>query len=132
MLAHAFTELPDECCGLLAGRLVPEEGGAVPGAVVVKRYPLVNAAHSPKEYESDPKSLLDAFKDMRQLELEMLAIYHSHPTSDPVPSRKDLERNFYGADALHFIISLKDPEPRLAGWWLTDVDFRPAEWEYHE
>ena len=30
---------------------------------------------------------------MRVRGLEMLAVYHSHPTSRPVPSRTDLERH---------------------------------------
>src|SRR5262245_30819973 len=98
MLAQALSESPNECCGLLAGR----EGG------VTHRYPLRNALASPVRYESDPRDLLAADKDMRQQGTELLAIYHSHPTSEPVPSRTDLERNFYGSEVVHLIISIKD------------------------
>ena len=69
MLAQAVSELPNECCGLLAGR----------GDRVTHRYPLSNALASPVRYESDPRAMFAAFKDMRQQRTDLLAIYHSHP-----------------------------------------------------
>src|SRR5262249_42585040 len=88
MVAQARAELPNECWGLLAGRV---EGGV--GRVEV-RYPLVNVAASPVEYLSNDKVLFETDRDMRRRGIQELAVYHSHPTSDPVPSRKDLEQNF--------------------------------------
>ncbi len=123
MYAHARTELPNECCGLLAGRV--EEGVGR----VERRYTLVNALASPVEYESEPRSLLDAFRDMHHRGLDELAFYHTHPTSDPVPSAKDLARNYYGEAVIHLIISLKGGEPRMRGWWLGAETFREAEWK---
>ena len=123
MVAQAQMELPNECCGLLAGTI-----GTDGIARIERRYPLVNALASPTEYESDPASIFAASKDMRERGLEVLAVYHSHPTSDPIPSCKDLERNYQG-DVVHFIIGLKGPEPDVRGWWLTTDAFRAAEWE---
>jgi len=97
MLAQAVSELPNECCGLLAGR----------DGQVTHRYPLTNALGSPVRYESDPKELFAAYKDMRRQGTDQLAIYHSHPMSDPVPSRTDLEQNYHGPDMVYLIISLK-------------------------
>jgi proteasome lid subunit RPN8/RPN11 len=130
MIAQARAELPNECCGLLAGRVIPE-GPAAPGTPVGEVqacYPLVNAAASPVEYLSEPRSMFEAVRDMRQLGIEVLAVYHSHPTSEPIPSRKDRERN-YSPDVVNLIISLKSGEPQLRGWWLTEQDFREAAWE---
>jgi proteasome lid subunit RPN8/RPN11 len=126
MVAHAQTELPNECCGLLAGKLV---GGEPCHGVVEKRYPLVNQTASPTEYLSDGRSMLDAQKDMRRLDIHELAIYHSHPSSPPVPSRKDLERNVYGTMAMHLIISLEGNRVQMQGWWLTETEYREAEIE---
>ena len=129
MLSHAKAELPNECCGLLAGR-TPEER-AMPGDPVARVqacYPLVNAAASPVEYLSEPRSIFEAVREMRRLGLEIVAAYHSHPTSEPVPSRKDRERN-YSADVMNLIISLKGDEPVVRGWWLTEQGFREAKWE---
>ena len=128
MLAQAVAERPLECCGLLAGP-------AVPGASerrVVRRYPLVNAAASPIEYESDSRSMLNAFKDMRRQGWDLLAVYHSHPTSPPTPSRKDIERNYYGDELVHFIISLQSAQPEVRGWHLSENHFRQAEWRVLE
>src|SRR5262249_12455387 len=116
MVAQALTELPNECCGLLAGA----------GGRVTHRYPLTNAAASPARYDAEPRSLFAAFKDMRVQGIELLAIYHSHPTSDPIPSRTDLERNGYGPEVVHLIISLKDGEPRVRGWRLDVDGYREA------
>jgi proteasome lid subunit RPN8/RPN11 len=129
MLGHARAELPNECCGLLAGALPDASEPGV--ARVVRRYPLVNAAASPREYLSDEQSMFTAVKDMHRLRLDVLAVYHSHPTSEPVPSRTDLERN-YSPGVVNFIISLMSAEPEIRAWWLSDSDYRQAEWELTE
>jgi proteasome lid subunit RPN8/RPN11 len=121
MFAHARCELPNECVGLLAGVI---SGGM---GRVVKRYPLVNAAASPREYLSQPESMFAAYRDMRERGLEILGVYHSHPSSDPVPSRTDLERN-YGGEVVNFIISLKNEAPELRGWWLKESSYEELEW----
>ena len=97
MLVHALAEQPNECCGLLAG--VVEEGA---GRVTV-RYPLVNALGSATRYESEPRTLFQAHRDMRERGLEVLAVYHSHPSSLPIPSKTDLERN-WSEDAVNLIV----------------------------
>ena len=128
MLAQATAELPLECCGLLAGP--PSQDGL---ALCVRRcYPLVNAAASPTEYESEAHSILAADKDMRAMGWTVLAIFHSHPTSPPVPSRKDVERNYYGDTVVHLIISLQSAQPEVRGWWLTDAGVFEADWKVVE
>jgi proteasome lid subunit RPN8/RPN11 len=128
MVAQALAEQPLECCGLLAGVL---EGGV---GRVVKAYPLVNALASPVEYLWEGHSTLAAMRDLTANNLDILAVYHSHPTSPPVPSRKDLEQNgnvrdFLG-DLVHLIISLSDKPPLVRGWWLDEkAGYREAEWE---
>lgn len=119
MIAQAQAEQPHECCGLLAG---PSP------AVVTHRYPLINDLASAVEYLSDPKSMFDAVRDMRRHGIDVVAVYHSHPTSAPVPSRTDLERN-YSPEVVNFIISLKNAVPEVRGWWLTADSYREAEWE---
>ena len=69
-----------------------------------------------------------AIRAMLQRGLVELAVYHSHPTSAPVPSRTDLERN-YSPEVVNVIISLAGEAPSVRAWWLTDTDYREAEWE---
>jgi proteasome lid subunit RPN8/RPN11 len=124
LLVQARFELPNECCGLLAGRVVGEIGR------VTLRLPLVNVAASPKEFLSEPRSMLQAEKQMRAGGLDLLAVYHSHPTSPPTPSRTDLERNIHGVGVMHLIISLEKSQPEMRGWWLLETVADPAEWEF--
>jgi proteasome lid subunit RPN8/RPN11 len=126
MVEHARAELPNECVGLLAGRFEDGPGGRV--GRVEHRYPLINALASPTRFYADDKSMLKAHSDMRKHGWDVLAIYHSHPTSKPEPSRTDLERNNWPG-VVSFIISLKEAEPEVRGWWLTDRDYREAEWD---
>lgn len=126
MVAQASAELPNECCGVLAAK-TPATPVTMP-IVIEQVYPLINAARSPVEYLSDDESMFAAIRDMRKHGREIVAVYHSHPTSDPIPSRKDLERN-YSELVVNFIISLKVGKPEMRGWWLADNAYREAEWE---
>ena len=121
VLAHARAELPAECCGLLAGTVADGVGR------VTLHLPLVNALASATEYESDPRSMLAAHKAMRAAGVDVLAVYHSHPTSEPIPSRRDRERN-YGERIVNLIVGLKGAEPTVRGWWLTADGAQEADW----
>ncbi|MBY0460285.1 MAG: M67 family metallopeptidase [Gemmataceae bacterium] len=117
MIEHAFAESPVECCGLLAGHARDGVG------VVTARFAIANELGSPTEYRTDARDLFRAFRAMREGGLELMAIYHSHPLSAPVPSRRDLDQNTYGESVAHVIIGLF-PEPAVRVWWLGESDYR--------
>jgi proteasome lid subunit RPN8/RPN11 len=119
IIAQAKAELPNECCGLLAGLVLPQGEMASVGRVL-QRYPLVNNAASPKEYLAHDRHLFDAYRDMRDRGLDLLAVYHSHPVSAAVPSKTDLERNYFD-NVMHLILSLQADAPVLRGWWLGET-----------
>ena len=121
LIAHARGAAPLECCGLLAGRVADGVG------VVTARCPIENALRSSTEYETDARGMLFAFRSMREREIELLAIYHSHPASEPVPSRRDIERNTYGESVVHLIVSLAGAEAAVRAWWLTETGCREAD-----
>jgi proteasome lid subunit RPN8/RPN11 len=121
MVSQALAERPNECCGLLAGVIVEGIGR------VVRQLPLVNAAASPTLYESEPRSMFEAIRAMMREKLDVVAVYHSHPTSPPVPSKTDLARN-YSEDVVNLIVSLADELPLVCAWWLTATEYREAEW----
>lgn len=95
MIEHARSEAPAECCGLLTGR----EG------TVTRCFRLRNELASPVAYQADARDLFTAFREMRAIGLELVAIYHSHPASPARPSRVDLAENYYG-DVPRIIVSL--------------------------
>jgi proteasome lid subunit RPN8/RPN11 len=122
MLAHAREELPAECCGQLAGKIVDGIGH------VTQHFPLVNELKSPTEFLSDPRSTFAAFKAMQASSAELLAVYHSHPTSDPIPSRRDHERS-YSENVVNLIIGLRRALPEVRAWWLLKtLESKEAEW----
>lgn len=91
----------DECCGLLAGR----------DDLITEIFPATNELASPVAYEIPPRELFTLFKRIRAEGLQLLGIYHSHPSSDNSPSTRDIERAYY-PDAAYFIISLSVPPER--------------------
>jgi proteasome lid subunit RPN8/RPN11 len=121
MLSHARVELPNECCGLLAGHIV--EGTAT----VEARFAIRNDAANPKAYFTNPRDLLDAMKAMRVAKQEVLAIYHSHPASAAIPSRTDLANNTWGEAVAHVIIGNVTTEPDVRGWWLGEQEYTECE-----
>jgi proteasome lid subunit RPN8/RPN11 len=69
---------------------------------------------------------------MRDHGIELVAIYHSHPTSDAVPSRKDCADNAYGDSVMHLIISLHEGQRQVNAWWLASQKFWAGKWEFAE
>lgn len=121
MLRQARAELPNECCGVLGGTASEHE------LHVEECYALVNEAASRIEYRSDPHSMLKACRAMDAAGWVIVGVYHSHPTSEPIPSKTDIAR-YDGLDAVQFIIGLKDMEPQVRGWWLSESGFTEADW----
>jgi proteasome lid subunit RPN8/RPN11 len=117
MIAHARADLPNECCGLLAG---------TPDGRVAARFPIRNDAARPTEYLTNPRDLLAAFRAVREANLEPLAFYHSHPSSPAVPSATDVARNTYGETVAHVIVGLATDPPDVRAWWLAESGFREA------
>lgn len=120
MLAHLVTCLPAEGCGLFAGTIESDTGR------VTHHFPLRNALSSPTEYQSDPRDMLLAHKAMRVAGVDVLAVYHSHPTSDPIPSRRDHERN-YSEQVVNIIVGLAKADPDVRAWWLKQNNATIAE-----
>jgi len=109
VVAQARAEAPQECCGLLAGT----RQGAV--LLAKEAFPLVNQLGSPTRFVSEPGSLFRALKQARAQGLEVVAIYHSHPDSPPVPSRTDLEWR-WAPGVADLIVGLSDAEAQGRAW----------------
>ena len=86
----------EEICGLLAGKR----------AIVQTNYPIPNRSATPAyHFEFDGKEFIDAHYHIQQCDLQMLAIYHSHPAgAEGVPSATDIASANY-PDLLNLILS---------------------------
>ena len=113
ILAHAKSVLPEEACGLIAGKLTDS------GKIIEKVYLLTNIDHSNEHFSLDPKEQLAAVKDMRANGLTPLGNWHSHPESPSRPSEED-KRLAYDSKASYLILSLMDSEnPVLNSFKIT-------------
>jgi [CysO sulfur-carrier protein]-S-L-cysteine hydrolase len=105
LLAHAREEAPNEACGLVAFR----DG-------VAERYlPGENALKSPYRFELRPRDPADFFLEDEGYEL---AVFHSHPETEPRPSRTDLENIGLWEGRPYLILRADTAE--LRGWRITD------------
>lgn len=103
MLDHCIGKLPNEACGLLAGRIEPNQ------KVVERIYLLTNIDHSPEHFSMDPKEQLSAVKDMRANGWILLGNFHSHPASPARPSQEDIRLAFDPTKS-YLIMSLMDKD----------------------
>jgi proteasome lid subunit RPN8/RPN11 len=104
--AHAEAEAPNECCGLV---LVRDD-------VAVEYIRGVNKLASPYRYELyiDPFVWLDLPDDVEQV------IFHSHPETEPRPSRTDRELSGLWAGKPFLIYGLARDE--LRAWRVSRDD----------
>ncbi len=111
LAAHARDESPNEACGVVVLR------DGVAEQYVAGR----NAAASPYRFE------LDVPPETWFLEDEgfELAVFHSHLSSPPRPSRTDVENVGLWAGRPYLIYTLRTDE--LAGWRITDGSIEPLE-----
>ena len=99
LVEHSERESPNEACGILAGN----------DGKVEKVYQMTNTDKSPKTFIMDPKEQLKVMKEIRDLGMKMVGIYHSHIETEAYPSAHDVELAFY-PEASYIIISIKDKD----------------------
>ena len=99
MIAHAKADVPNECCGIIAG----VDGRAT------KLYRAINAEASPYRYSVDPKDLLRIHKEVDANGWDFLVIYHSHTHTEAYPSPTDIRLAAW-PEAYYALVSLMDEE----------------------
>jgi len=101
LVTHARAEAPNEACGLVAFR----DG-------IAERYlPGQNVLASPFRFELKPRDPADFFLEDEGYEL---AVFHSHPETEPRPSRTDLENIGLWEERPYLILRADTGE--LRGW----------------
>lgn len=119
LVAQMRADAPQETCGMIGG----QDGRAE------KIYPIPNIAENRvKNYFMEGSAQIRAMQDMDDNGHDILAIYHSHPVTQPYPSATDL-RDAWDADlqeprypdTLYLIMSLRNPDaPEIRAYQLHD------------
>ena len=109
LISHCKDASPNEACGILAG--IENKASRI--------YKMTNIEKSPVSYLMDSKEQFKVMKDIRENNLKMLAIFHSHPSSQAYPSAKDLNLAFY-EDSIYIIVSLIESDPAVKGFLIKE------------
>ncbi len=109
LIAHARSEVPNECCGMI---------GSVDGRAATI-YKAENAEGSPLRYNLDPADQFRIMSEMEDRGEELGAIYHSHTQSPAYPSQTDINLAAY-PDSLYIIVSLAEGEEPVRAFSIRD------------
>lgn len=104
IVAQARAELPNECCGVVGGK----------DGVGLGIFPGRNSEASPSRYRVADEELVRILHEIDDRGWDVVAIYHSHVSSDAYPSPTDIELAAY-SDAVYIIVSLKDAAQPAVG-----------------
>lgn len=112
MTAHVEANLPLEACGLLAGR----------GSTVEAVIEVTNQAQSPNRYVMDPIEQLNAFEWIEAKGLELIGIFHSHPTGPETVSPTDIAQAAY--QVVYVILAPAENAWSTRGFWIANGAYR--------
>ncbi len=119
MIAHAKEDVPNECCGIIAGE----------NRKATKLYRAINAEASPYRYSVEPKDLLRIYRDLDSNDWDVLVIYHSHTQTEAHPSPTDIRLAAW-EDAYYVIVSLQDDgNPVVRAFRIQDGEVTEEEME---
>ena len=96
LLDHAQRSLPAECVGILSGQ----------GRTILGWHPLTNQWQDGRRFLADSTELIGLLRQLREEGRSLVALYHSHPQAEAVPSLTDLQQAYY-PEALYLIVSLQ-------------------------
>lgn len=85
MLNHVSSVFNEEVCGMAVGR----------NQTIYQGIPIENMLHSPDAYQMNPQEQVTTFINIEKQNLELLAIYHSHPAGPDHPSQRDIREFTY-------------------------------------
>jgi len=111
MLAHVESQLPLEACGLLAGR----------DSKVETVLEVTNQARSSLRFTMDPIEQLNAFEWIDSNDMELIGIFHSHPTGPETVSPTDITEAAYAV--VYVILARSNDTWHTRGFWIENGKF---------
>ena len=123
MVQHARRTYPNECCGAMLGTI--EDGRKTVQAALPLRNSFEGAQNA--RYELKPEDLLEADRQARSRQLDLIGIYHSHPDCGAYFSETDLKNScpWYS----FVVLSIQKGEFDHANSWLPNPEQTAAEKE---
>lgn len=117
MRRHVSAQAPLEACGLLAGKQDSVE------TVLRVR----NADQSPVRFRMDAQEQYNAFEWIDDQGLDLVGIFHSHPSGPETASPTDIAQAAY--EVVHIIWSRTGRKWKARGFWIekglaTEVDLQ--------
>lgn len=121
IIEHAKKDAPIEACGYLACR----------ESIITASYPLRNMDKSGEHFSFYPEEQFAAVRDARSKNLQICAVYHSHPNTPARPSDED-KRLAYDPDILYAIVSLAGGRQemkifKIIGYAVEEVELEVTE-----
>lgn len=137
--AHAESTYPDECCGLLLGKLsqnsktlveviATENAWSVQAAKSFSAVDAIEPGFNKRHhYTIAPEVMLKAQREARDRQLDIIGIYHSHPDHPATPSEFDRVYAWYQYS--YIIVSVPQGKAGTLKSWSLDHNhqFQPEE-----
>lgn len=120
MVDHAIRDHPHEACGLVIGT----DHHRVERVIAID-----NCADDPQHhYQMNPQALARALHDLDAAGHQWLAVYHSHPHGDAVPSRDDIDQHgVHLPNIAQIIIGMEKQRIQIQGWSIEGIAVQPID-----
>ena len=90
---HAESVYPEECCGILLGEIVGISKIVVEAILTINAWNKAESDEADRNkhnrYSIDPQDIFMAQKRARELHLDVIGFFHSHPDYPAIPSTCD-------------------------------------------
>jgi proteasome lid subunit RPN8/RPN11 len=103
MRRHAERDYPDECCGVLLGRIGEEEREVVEARACANLR--AGESRGRERYAIAPEELIAAQREARGRGLVIAGFYHSHPDHPAEPSAADTAEAYW-VGSVYVIVSV--------------------------
>ncbi len=129
---HGESTYPNECCGLLLGKVVNESKTVVEvratenvwNAEAAQLFSVVEGTRGTNQlsnYTISPQTMLEVQKEVRDRTLQIIGVYHSHPNHPAIASECD--RLYAWEQYSYIIVSVMAGKAQELLCWELDSDF---------
>jgi len=114
--AHGCAAFPNECCGFLLGRDEPDARRILDLAEAPNDR---EAAEQYHRFSISPRQFMQATREARRRQMDVVGFYHSHPDAPARPSQYDLDHAWPVYS--YVIVSVEAGEAkRMTSWVMRD------------